>query len=64
MKLTKEQIQDYIDGGGNRCPFCGSDNIEGGDREADGGIVSWSVLCLDCSAYWHDLYKLFDVYVE
>ena len=61
-KLTKKKIREYVDSGGTRCPFCGSENIEGGSREIDGGIVSWEVSCIDCSSYWQDLYKLFDIY--
>ena len=63
-KLTKKQIQDYIDGGGNNCPFCGDWDIVGGDRDMDGGIMSQEIECSKCGQQWQDLYKLYNIYIE
>ena len=58
--LTKEQKKKYLKNSG-KCPFCQSNNIEGGEVEIDGKLV-WQVIdCLDCKKSWVDYYKLFDV---
>lgn len=50
----------YLSFGGNRCPNCGSDNIEAksGSVEIDNGVASQGVDCNACGASWSDLYTL------
>ena len=48
----------YIEGGGVACPFCGSENIEGGSVEIDCGFANQNVGCADCGAEWLDYYVL------
>lgn len=64
-ELTKEQIQDYIERGGTRCPSCKSENITGTSRcEVDCGICTQNVHCDDCGLTWDDVYKLVNIYQQ
>ncbi len=61
-KLTAEQKQKYIQSGGNNCPFCESDDIEGCvGIETGSGIASQNVICNNCNEEWTDIYTLTDV---
>jgi hypothetical protein len=51
----------YLQGGGNHCPFCESEQIEGGFIETDSGTSWQPVKCNDCKKEWKDIYKLVDV---
>lgn len=64
MKLTLEQIEKYIDDGGVRCPYCGSENITGSYPETDVGESWQDVECDDCGKEWTDLYRLVGVDVD
>lgn len=44
--------------GGNRCPFCGSHDVEGEDLEADGACAWDSCRCLACEATWSTAYSV------
>lgn len=48
----------YLDKGGGICPFCQSDQIEGGSIDIDGDTAAQRVGCLVCDHEWFDLYKL------
>jgi len=49
----------YVASGGNKCPFCGSDDIESTEQaQVDSGGASQQVQCNACNASWHDIYKL------
>jgi hypothetical protein len=56
----------YVRDKGNRCPFCGSRNIEVDSEgvEADGGEVWAEVSCENCWGEWADLYKLASITVQ
>jgi len=55
MKMkTKEEYLKRFD----RCPFCDSDKINAGEVTFDLGFVEQKIDCLDCGAYWRDIYKL------
>ncbi len=56
--LTPEMVRDYIDCGGARCPFCGSDDIEAGRLEADADSAWGPVTCTACGREWQDVYFL------
>jgi len=49
----------YHDNGGNKCPHCHSDNIQGGEVSIDSNVASQEVWCNDCDAGWKDIYHFF-----
>lgn len=53
--MTPEQ---YVELGGIRCPFCGSQSIDGGPFEADAGGATQEVGCNDCNKTWLDVHTL------
>ncbi|MDD2730822.1 MAG: hypothetical protein PHW33_01715 [Candidatus Portnoybacteria bacterium] len=60
--LTSEQVGDYIEGGGANCPWCESDQIEGGSIEVDGEIASQNMTCNACSQRWTDNFRRSSIY--
>lgn len=64
QKLTSEDIKNYIDEGGVRCPYCGSYNISTYTPhivdEDRGGLVQ-KVCCGNCRKTWADFYKIVEV---
>lgn len=64
MKLTEENVNDYVRGGGVKCPFCESENIVGGDREIDCGMTYQEVSCDGCAERWTDIYTLVGIYYK
>ena len=42
----------------SHCPFCDSDQIEGGFLEMDGSSAWQPVVCNDCGKGWNDIYNL------
>lgn len=50
---------EYVACAGARCPYCGSNDLEGqGDLEADGRDCWQEILCRKCQATWRDIYRL------
>jgi hypothetical protein len=47
---------------GNRCPFCGSREVEGGKLQVDGPHAWDESSCLDCHATWKSSYELTGYY--
>jgi hypothetical protein len=60
-RLTKKQRREYVDKGGVRCPFCGTENIEARGLKTESGAVWQDVTCLDCGEGWQDVYTLTDI---
>jgi hypothetical protein len=61
-QLTDEQKKKYIERGGNRCPFCDSDDIEGTRGvQTDSGCAWQDIRCCACNAEWQDIYTLTDI---
>jgi hypothetical protein len=58
---TREARRKYIQMGGVRCLFCGSEQIEGGPFDCDAGVVWQEIRCLDCGEEWQDIHHLADV---
>ena len=56
-RLTKAQKQAYLKAS-HKCPYCGSDNIEGGEHDYSGDMVFQDVVCRDCEKSWTDEYTL------
>ena len=61
MKLTRVRKRKYIDEGGNKCPFCGSEELEGKRYEADSTVAWREVECVNCKKRWEDVYTLSDI---
>jgi len=59
--FTKKQKREYLKGGGNYCPACGSDDIEADHFEADGTIAWRNVVCKKCDTVFQDNYEMKDV---
>jgi hypothetical protein len=57
-KLSDDAVRHYIEGGGARCPFCESEQIEGGPVEIDYGRAFQEMGCIDCDKTWNDVYAL------
>ena len=61
IEITRKQAEAYVHSGGNRCPACGSDDIEGGDMEIDSAGAGQVVNCHACGADWVDCYVLVNI---
>jgi len=48
----------HVKEGGIHCPFCYTDQIEGGDFNVEPGYVTQDMACLECEAEWRDVYRL------
>ena len=59
--LTREQKDAYLKSNGSACPYCGSNEIEGGGLESDVGSCWNPVECLECGRCWTDIYELTDI---
>lgn len=59
--ITEEQRKKYLKEGGVNCPFCGSEDIEGGHIDIDAGGAWQHITCLNCEKRWNDMYVLTDV---
>ena len=53
-----ELLHYYILSGGSICPYCLSDDIEGGFVEIKGDGAYQDVGCKDCDAQWQAVYQL------
>jgi len=58
MLLTSKQKAEYIKNKGTKCPFCGSEDIEGDSFDVNEGKASQEMSCLDCEESWYDIYTL------
>jgi hypothetical protein len=54
MKFKEE----YLKTGGVICPFCKSQDIEGGAVEINEGTAQQDVACISCDGAWRDIYRL------
>jgi transcription elongation factor Elf1 len=39
-----------------KCPFCGSDQLEGDDTDVDNAWATLQVICAGCGREWEDVY--------
>ena len=62
MKLTKEQVAAYVDGGGLSCPFCDGAIAYGGAVEVECGVAFQEMTCGDCGERWTDVYWLHHIF--
>ena len=61
MSLTRQARRRYLRTHGVRCPYCRSDQIEGGAIDVDCGQAIQPVTCLSCGKRWRDIYVLNDI---
>ena len=62
--MNKDRVTEYIRSGGVKCPYCGSEEIEGGSIEIDEGRAVQSITCLNCDKFWDDIYSLSGIHDE
>lgn len=48
----------YVDGGGNYCPVCESNDVEAHGIQADSDYAWCDCKCLSCGSTWQDTYEL------
>jgi hypothetical protein len=61
-QLPARRKRIYLRHKSNRCPLCGSQDIEGtGQHEADADWHTNKVRCNTCGAEWNDIYTLSDI---
>lgn len=60
MEYTEvtEEIQKKYKENPNACPFCGSENIDGGHFEASDDMVYRDVQCQTCNMTWTEHFAL------
>lgn len=56
--MSRMTNDEYKNNGGTKCPFCQSENIEGGQFTVDAGIATQPMGCTDCESEWDDQYSL------
>jgi transposase-like protein len=58
MTLSEEQVRKFIFSGGERCPECGQDQLEGGPFQVDGSRAFQELSCNHCDKAWESEYTL------
>ena len=56
--MTVLTEKEYVEVKGTKCPACGSIELEGRSINIEGGSARQGMCCLDCGAFWEDVYKL------
>jgi transposase-like protein len=59
--LTEEQRIKYLIDRKDRCPYCGSSDLDGGDFRYEESTIMQRINCTDCKKSWQDVYKLADI---
>lgn len=59
-EITPKMKKVYMDNHGEKCPFCLSEQTEGGAGDY-GKNTNQKVSCLECDRSWYDLYTLVDI---
>ena len=59
MAFTKEQVAQYLEDGGNHCPYCASKDVSAGAFDGEG--LCQTVECQACGRKWLDVYKLVSI---
>lgn len=62
--LTEAKKKRYVKTGYNKCPYCGSHDIEGSSVEIDGKSALQKIFCLSCERSWRDVYLLAEIEEE
>ena len=56
--LSPAERRQWVRAGWGYCPYCGSDQLDGGPYEGDANYVTTEVQCLDCRRRWREGYTL------
>ncbi len=56
--MKTERAKQYLEQHGLACPFCGSQDIEGGSMDFEAGEIAQRISCHECDERWTDVYKL------
>lgn len=57
----KTRARKYLDSSGTHCPYCGSDQYEGGSISVEAGSAGQFMKCNSCEKTWEDNYRLSSV---
>ena len=57
-KLTAKEKKYYIEKAYEHCPYCHSEDLSGGNLEADGKVASEEVRCAMCGRTWTCIYTI------
>lgn len=58
-KPTEEELSKYyVQNGGDRCPFCFQESVEGGSVLIEPGAAHQEASCYECNAEWTAIYTL------
>ena len=60
-EITPKMKKVYMDAGGNKCPFCLSEDVSGGSRNYDTASHWQAITCDACDRHWTDVYALVDI---
>jgi formate dehydrogenase maturation protein FdhE len=58
MSFTPLTDKEYVEHGGNMCPYCGQEDVVGGSFQFEGASLYQEVSCNICFKDWVDAYKL------
>lgn len=63
MKMIEQMNKEhYLESGGNRCPYCGSESITASHYELENDFeIKQEVICNDCDKRWKDVLRLVDI---
>jgi len=56
--MNPEKARRYLEKYGLVCPFCDSQDIEGGSLDFEAGEIAQKISCHNCGEMWTDVYKL------
>ncbi len=57
-RLTLKEKRFYINDGGQKCPYCHSTKLRGGEFDHDLGNAMMEVWCNKCKKRWNELYEM------
>ena len=57
-ELTQKEANDYIAGGGLRCPYCNSDRLETMNHEYYESWIEVDITCGLCGKTWIEQYQM------
>lgn len=59
--ISEKAKKKYLKNHGNKCPHCGSTELNSHAFESDDNYAWRDVSCLECDEEWQDIYILTDV---
>lgn len=51
-------VKEYIANGGERCPYCGTEDIQDEDTRHIGPKLVLAMICNLCDKTWEEIYQL------